>query len=301
MFPIDPQATWKVLLKQASSGTTIRIVATHSKSLSGQILKDPILLPFDVIYEDNHLLAVNKPPGLPSQPDASGDPSLDQAAKDYLRHKYNKPGQVYLGLVHRLDRPTSGVVVTARTDKAAGRMAELLRKRDVTKLYFAVVDCFAKPDNVATLRDVLSPLPNGGMRVSSDGLRDQTARGRRNDRQGRNAELSYRLLSLSHDGKRALLLVNLRTGVKHQIRCQLAARGLPVTGDFRYGPFARPARPEAVNGGRGILLHAARMTFVHPVKKEPLSLSAPPPEFWSVFASGLSGWRAEARWESQTK
>lgn len=249
----------------------------------------------DVIFEDNHLLVVNKPSGLPAQPDASGDRSLDQAAKDYLRQKYNKPGQVYLGLVHRLDRPTSGLVVLARTDKAAGRMAELFRKREVLKVYLAVVDCFAKPEKTATLRDVLTPLSNGGMRIAPDGQAERGAK------KSRNAALSYRLLSSASDGKRALLLINLHTGVKHQIRCQLAARGLPVTGDFRYGPFSRPARPVAVAEGRGMLLHAAHMEFIHPVRKEALVLNAPPPVFWNHFAAGLSGWQVPAKWESESQ
>lgn len=230
--------------------------------------------PFAVIHEDNHLLAVDKPAGLPSQPDASGDPSLDALAKQYLKHKFNKPGDVYLGLVHRLDRPTSGLVVLARTEKAAGRMADIFRRRAVVKLYLALVECLAPPQPEASLSDVLTPLANGGMRVGGVG---------EGDKKSRKAELSYRLLRTLENGKRALLLVNLGSGVKHQIRCQLAARGMPVVGDFRYGPFGGPASPEPVAGGRAALLHAARIEFEHPVRREPLVLLAPPPAHWVPF------------------
>lgn len=227
----------------------------------------------EVIYEDNHLLGVVKPSGLPVQPDASGDLSLDVVVKRYLKEKYNKPGDVYLGLVHRLDRPTSGVMVLARTDKAAGRMAELFRKRALGKTYLALVECKAVPEKEARLTDDLVPLENGGMRVAADA---------RTGAKSRKAELSYRLLRTVQGG-RALLRVELHTGVKHQIRCQLAARGMPVVGDFRYGPFGGPATPEPVAGGRAILLHASELEFEHPVRREPVLLTAPPPAHWEPF------------------
>lgn len=234
-----------------------------------------------VLLEDNHLLVVDKPAGMPAQPDSSGDVSLDVAAKDYLRHKYAKPGNIYLGLLHRLDRPTSGVVALAKTDKAAGRMADSFRRRAVLKWYLALVECHAEPEKNARLKDTLAPLDNGGMRVASDGTVGK------NDKKDRAAELSYRLLAKSRDRNRALLLVNLHTGVKHQIRCQLAARGLPVAGDFRYGPFGRPARPEPVADGRAILLHAARIAFEHPVRREPVTVSSPPPGHWTTEFGGI--------------
>lgn len=250
----------------------------------------------NVLYEDNHLLVVDKPAGMPSQPDSSGDISLDAAAREYLRLKYAKPGEAYLGLLHRLDRPTSGVVVLAKTGKAAGRMADMFRRRAVDKLYLALTECHAPPEKEARFRDVLAPLANGGMRVSAGGS------GKHADKKSREAELFYRLSGMRADGGRALLLVNLLTGVKHQIRCQLAARGLPVAGDFRYGPFGEPARPEAVAGGKAILLHAFKVAFEHPVRHEPVVIAAPPPDHWKPFLSELpEGCRnpdaMEGRWE----
>lgn len=228
------------------------------------------------IYEDNHLLVADKPSGMPSQPDASGDRSLDVAAKDYLRRKYDKPGEVYLGLLHRLDRPTSGVVLMARTGKAAGRMADLFRRREIEKRYLALVECHAEPKGTEALRTLLVPAGNGGMTVSkgkSEGVRE--------------ARLSYRLLGRSANGRRALLEVNLETGVKHQIRCQLAWAGLPVVGDFRYGASGEVARPEPVAGGRAVLLHAWRVRFVHPVRREELAIAAPVPGHWRGYLDGF--------------
>lgn len=244
---------------------------------------------FTVIHEDNHLLAVDKPSGLPSQPDSSGDASLDLLAKEYLKEKYGKPGDVYLGLVHRLDRPTSGVMVLARTDKAAGRMSELFRRRAVVKRYLALVECAAPPEREARLIDLLSPLPNGGMRVATADVPEENPSntdrktGRKTGGKERKADLAYSLLETLENGRRALLRIDLGSGVKHQIRCQLAARGLPVVGDFRYGAFGGPASPEPVAGGRAILLHASSLEFEHPVRREPLVLTAPTPDHWEPF------------------
>lgn len=217
---------------------------------------------------------------MPSQPDDSGSPSLDGEAREYIRAAYAKPGNVYLALTHRLDRPTSGLVVLAKTGKAASRMAELFRGRALDKEYLALVECHAEPENRAVLEDVLAAAANGGMRVSGKGGPGGGGKEKR-------AELAYRTVWRSPDGKRALLLVRLVTGVKHQIRCQLAWRGLPVAGDFRYGPFGRTARPEPVLGGRAILLHAARLEFPHPVGKKPLAVESLPPDYWRKFVPGV--------------
>ena len=221
------------------------------------------------VYCDNHLLAADKPSGLPSQPDASGDASLADLAKEYVRAEFAKPGEVYLALLHRLDRPTSGLVLLARTSKAAARMADAFRRRTVDKRYLALVECSAAPENERRLTDYLSPLGNGGMKVAPRKTGDS-----------REARLAYRTLAVRNDGGRALLEIGLETGVKHQIRCQLAHAGLPVVGDFRYGPFGKPARPEAIADGRAILLHAWRVGFEHPVRREPVLLTAPPPAHW---------------------
>lgn len=221
------------------------------------------------IYTDNHLLVANKPAGLPSQPDASGDASLVELAKEHVRREFAKPGEAYLALLHRLDRPTSGVTLLARTGKAASRMAELFRRREVEKIYLALVECCEEPERERELHGWLAPAGNGNMRPAGDGTAG-----------AREARLAYRLLARDEGRRRALLEVRLETGVKHQIRCQLAAAGLPVVGDFRYGPRGAPARPEPVEGGRAILLHAARVKFIHPVRREPAEFAAETPEYW---------------------
>ncbi|MCC8109435.1 MAG: RNA pseudouridine synthase [Planctomycetes bacterium] len=231
----------------------------------------------EILLADNHLIAVNKPAGMPSQPDSSGDTALDAAVRDWCKREYNKPGNVYLALLHRLDRPTSGAVLFAKTDKAAGRMADLFRKRLVDKLYCAVVECHREPGREAELTDWLAAGPSG-MRVAANGAPG-----------AREARLRYRVLSRSRDRRRAFLEIDLLTGVKHQIRCQLAARGLTVVGDFRYGPLGKPARPEPVSDGRAILLHARRIGFVHPVRKEPVVVEAPLPAAWTRFMAEFSG------------
>ncbi|MCD8350797.1 MAG: RluA family pseudouridine synthase [Planctomycetaceae bacterium] len=231
-----------------------------------------------IIYEDNHLLAVDKPAGLPSQPDSSGDPSLDVLAKDYLRHRYNKPGDVYLGLLHRLDRPTSGVVLMARTGKAATRMADLFRRREVEKSYLAVVQAAAQPPAQAQCRNWLTQGENGSMVAGTE----------KSDR-AREARLTYSLIAHDAAAGLALLAVDLQTGVKHQIRSQLAAAGMPIVGDFRYGFPGKIARPQPVCGGRAILLHARRAGFIHPVKREPVRISAPLPAYWHGFVDAMEG------------
>ncbi len=235
-----------------------------------------------ILHLDNHLLAVDKPAGLPSQPDSSGDESLVDQARAWLKHEFAKPGNVYVGLVHRLDRPTSGVILLARTDKAAGRMAEQFRSRSLEKIYLALVACHAEPKAEATLESWLK-------RGSNNSMTEVKA----NTDQAKPARLSY--TTLARTDKTALLGVRLETGVKHQIRCQLAARGLPVIGDYRYGPFGQPAHPHQVANGKAILLHASRLSLTHPVRKEPLVIDAPLPEYWNTWINALPGdWNAQA-------
>lgn len=238
--------------------------------------------PSRIVYGDNHLLAVDKPAGVPSQPDASGDPSLIDMAKAWVKEKYAKPGAVYLALLHRLDRPVSGIVLTARTDKAASRLADAFRRRAVAKRYLALVECAAPPEAAARLEDRLADNGNGGSRIVASG--------------GTEARLSYTTLGRSAEGGRALLLVDLETGGKHQIRVQLASKGLPIVGDFRYGAFGKPARPEPVAGGRAILLHAAGTAFEHPVGKGRLDLRRGPPGHWRRHLAGLELDRAAGEW-----
>lgn len=229
----------------------------------------------NVLYEDNHLLAVCKPAGVPSQRDSSGDESLADLAAQYLKEKYHKPGNVYVGLVHRLDRPVSGVILLARTDKAASRLSESFRSRAVEKIYLAGVECHANPEKFSAetmLADYV--LPGDSTRVLAA------------DSPGcKKAQLALRMIQRFPGGSgkfgRAWMMISLITGVKHQIRAQLAHAGLPVIGDFRYGPFSSPARPDPVQNGRAVMLHSHRLTITHPVRKEEMSITAPPPEYFT--------------------
>jgi 23S rRNA pseudouridine1911/1915/1917 synthase len=212
----------------------------------------------DILFEDNHLLVVNKPAGLLAQGDEGGDECLLELARDYVRKKYEKPGNVFLGLVHRLDRPVSGVMVLARTSKAASRLSEQFRDRTVRKTYLAVVaGC---PEDIA------------------GELEHQM--GRRADKSGRTpiavdpftdsvpARLRWRIV----DGGtiRSVLRVEPETGRRHQIRAQLAAAGMPILGDRKYGA------PEALPD-RSIALHAWRLEIAHPVGGARTTFTARPP------------------------
>jgi 23S rRNA pseudouridine1911/1915/1917 synthase len=210
-----------------------------------------------VLYEDNHLIAVNKKAGELVQSDRSGDPCLADAVKSYLKDKYKKPGNVFLGVVHRLDRPTSGVVLFARTSKALARVNELLREGRVRKLYWAVVKK-NPPKRSDTLIHHLVRNPAQNKYY----VHDTAAAG------SKKASLSYRwVLSLE---RYHLLEIDLHTGRHHQIRAQLAAIGCPVKGDLKYGfPRSNP------NGG--IHLHARELGFDHPVRRTPVRLVADPP------------------------
>ena len=225
------------------------------------------LVPTQILYEDNHLLIVNKPAGLLVQSDQTGDVPLVDLGKAYIKEKYVKPGDVFLGVVHRLDRPVSGVVVLARTSKALARMNALFQARDVEKTYWALVGQ-APPTDADTLTHWLTKNPQ------KNKAKARTQAGADSKR----AELSYRLLLQSKDS--FLLEVKPSTGRPHQIRVQLAAIGCPIRGDLKYG-FAKP-NPDA-----SISLHARTLSFIHPVKKTPLRLSAPLPDEagWQAFAS----------------
>ena len=222
----------------------------------------------DVLYEDNHLLAVNKPAMLPTMGVSEDRPSLLTLAKDYVRRKYHKPGNVYLGIVSRLDAPVTGVVLLARTSKSASRLTEQFRERTVEKIYWALVEGRVEPP-AGTLRDY--------MRKDERHRRMHIAEP--NSPGAQLAELSYRTPSPSDDAPHAakgtgitLLEVQLLTGRKHQIRVQLAAAGLPIMGDRKYG--GRRAFPS------GIALHARRLVIEHPVRREPVELVAPVPVSW---------------------
>ena len=237
-------------------------------------------LPFPVLALDNHLLGIAKPAGLLVQGDATGDTDVVTLSKAYLKERFDRPGNVFVGLVHRLDRPVSGVVLLARTSKAAGRLAEAFRGRDVTKRYLAVVDGRA----ASAVEPGQWAESTVGLRYSERGTARVVAPGASG---AQRATLRWR--QIAGEGRRSLLEVDLVTGRKHQIRAQLAALGVPVLGDLRYGatvPFGN---------GRGIALHAVRLTAPHPTRDEAVTLVAPPPATWQgLFEGAISSYLAEA-------
>ena len=219
-----------------------------------------------VLYEDNHIIIVNKRSSDLVQGDGTGDEPLDDKVRAYIREKYNKPGDVFLGVVHRLDRPVSGCVVYARTSKALSRLSELFRTRDVRKTYWAIVSD-RPPAEEGTLSSYLKKNePQNKSYVYSTEVKGSKL-----------AELSYRVMARSE--KYYLVEVDLQTGRHHQIRAQLAAAGCPIKGDLKYGS-------KRSNEGGGISLHSRRVSFVHPVKKEEISVEAPLPDdrIWKLFS-----------------
>jgi 23S rRNA pseudouridine1911/1915/1917 synthase len=223
--------------------------------------------PLAVLYEDNHCLVVAKPAGLLTQGVPPGIPTLEAMAKDYLKHKYGKLGRVYLGIPHRLDRPVSGVVLFARSTKAAQRLAEQFRLRRVRKIYVGAVEGDVQPDE-GTWEDWL-------LKVQDESRAEPVTA---ETPGARLARLHYRRLQSIPDG--SVLEIELETGRMHQIRVQTAARGQPIRGDYLYGarlPFGPPAD---LPRDRVIALHARSLTFLHPIKYEPITVAAPFPAYW---------------------
>ncbi len=224
-----------------------------------------------ILYEDNHLIVINKLPGELVQGDQSGDETLPDKVKLYLKETYKKEGNVFLGIPHRLDRPTSGIVIYTKTEKALKRMHALFREEgEVEKLYWAVVD----------------RLPQGDEGVVVHYLTRNREKNRsyaaKEERKGsRLAKMSYKIRGASKSFY--LLEIDLITGRHHQIRAQLKALGSSIKGDLKYG--ARRS-----NEGGGIHLHARQVSFIHPVKRERVTIQATPPKdpIWDYFASLLS-------------
>ncbi len=220
-----------------------------------------------VIYEDNHIIVVSKTASEIVQGDKTGDTPLSELVKHYLKEKYNKPGNVFIGVTHRLDRPVSGLVVFAKTSKALARLNEMFKNGDVHKTYWAIVkNC--PQETEATLEHYLVRNEKQNKSYAYD----------REKPGAKKAILHYKLIG--HSENYFLLEVDLKTGRHHQIRCQLAKIGCPIKGDLKYG-FPRS------NPDGSICLHARRVSFIHPVSKELIELEAPLPEgnLWNGFQS----------------
>ncbi len=221
----------------------------------------------EVIYEDNHLLAVLKPAGLATMGLSDGRQTLLSVAKDYIKQRYNKPGNVYLGIVSRLDAPVTGVVVIARTSKSARRLTEQFRERTVDKTYWAIVEGLVDPPQAECSDWIGQDKRHRRMWIVGP-----TAPG------AKQARLEYRRLDTLKKNT-SFLEIKLHTGRKHQIRLQLAEREYPILGDRKYGSH----RPWPT----GIALHARRLKIVHPIKGTPLELEAPLPKEWVNFGIRL--------------
>ena len=223
----------------------------------------------EVVYEDNHIIIVNKKSGEIVQGDKTGDRPLSDIVKDYIKEKYAKPGAVFLGVVHRLDRPVSGLVVFARTSKALSRLNRMFAEGEVHKTYWAIV----RREGVRSERDEWQTLEHWLVRNEKQNKSYAYDHEKPN---AKKAVLKYRVLS--HSDNYSLLEVQLLTGRHHQIRCQLAAMGCPIKGDLKYG--APRSNPDG-----SISLLSRRVEFVHPVSKETIIAEAPLPDdnLWRAF------------------
>jgi len=221
---------------------------------------------FDVLYEDNHVLAVSKPARLPTMGVPEGEPSLLKLAKLWIKERYDKPGNVYLGIVSRLDAPVTGVVVLARTSKAANRLTQQFRSREVDKTYWAITEGSVTPTEGSLVHWLKVHGRHRRMLIVGPTIEG-----------AKEARLSYRRLRLLDVN--SLLEVKLETGRKHQIRIQLAASGHAILGDRKYGAH--------LEFPHGIALHARRISFQHPVRDERITIEAPVPEVWRSY--GVSG------------
>lgn len=220
----------------------------------------------EVIYEDNHIIAVNKACGEIVMIDQTGDAPLTDLVKQYIKEKYQKPGNVFLGLPHRIDRPTSGVVLMGRTSKVLTRLNKMFQKKEeIKKIYWAVVDKQPEPQEGKLEHYVVR-----SKNINKSYAHEHKVEG------GKHAVLTYRTLARSDNY--FLLEIDLQTGRHHQIRAQLARIGVHIKGDLKYGyPRSNP--------DGGIHLHARQVEFIHPVKQEPVTIVAPPPNepLWNVF------------------
>ena len=218
-----------------------------------------------VVYEDNHIIVVNKTSSEIVQGDKTGDTPLSETVKSYLKEKYNKPGNVFIGVTHRLDRPVSGLVVFAKTGKALARLNEMFRNGDVKKTYWAIVkECPKETEGELVHYLVRNEKQNKSYAYDKE------------VKNSKKAILHYKLIG--HSQNYSLLAVALKTGCHHPIRCQLAKMGCPIKGDLKYG--AQRSNPDG-----SICLHARMVKFMHPVSKELIELTAPVPagNLWNGF------------------
>jgi len=223
----------------------------------------------EILYEDNHIIAAYKKSSDLAQGDKTGDIAIDSLVKKYIEHKYKKPGAAFLGLVHRLDRPVSGIILFARTSKALSRLNEMFKTRQMKKIYLAIVK-ERPPEDEATITHFLKKNEKQNKTYVYDTV----------VKDSKEASLTYRLIGRSE--KYYLLEIELHTGRHHQIRAQLAKIGCPVKGDLKYG-FPRS------NEDGSISLLARKLEFIHPVKKEPVTITAhfPDGDIWSVFIESV--------------
>lgn len=241
----------------------------------------------EVLYEDNHIIAVNKTCNEIVQGDKTGDTPLSETVKAYIKEKYNKPGEVFLGVTHRLDRPTSGVVLFARTSKALTRLNEMFREKSsslpirggaglgsIKKTYWAIVQGTPKVPEARLENYLIRNEAQNKSYISTPPKPSPQGR----DKDAKLAVLTYKTLAKGEHY--TLLEVNLETGRHHQIRCQLAAIGCPIKGDLKYG--AKRSNPDG-----GICLHARQIEFIHPVSKQDICITAPVPNdsLWQQFAA----------------
>lgn len=220
----------------------------------------------DILYEDNHLLVVNKHCGDLVQPDPSGQSALEDQIKAFIKHRDAKPGEVFLGVVHRIDRPVSGVVLFAKTSKALSRLNEMIREGRIQKIYWALTESTPSPESGELTHYIVRDT-----RLNKSKAYDTPKP------EGKEARLRYRVAGVGT--RYTLVEVELLTGRHHQIRAQLSKIGCPIRGDLKYG--AKRSLPDG-----GISLHSRRVEFIHPVRKEPVTVTAPVPEgdnLWQFF------------------
>ncbi len=223
----------------------------------------------DILFEDNHLIIVNKIPGDLSQGDITRDQTLGDKVKSYLKKKYNKKGNVYLGIAHRLDRPTSGVIVFTKTSKALSRINELFKKNDIKKTYWAIVNSMKEKNSDKLVNHLIKNKKQNKSYVTNS-----------SNKESKKAILNYKkILDLE---KYSLLSVKLETGRHHQIRTQLANIGYPIKGDLKYG------YPRSNKDG-SILLHSRKISFIHPINKKNIKIIANPPKnnIWDLCLNSI--------------